>query len=225
MTEFSLALALFLLSHSIPARPALRGSLTAVLGERPYLVLYSMLSLGLLIWLISAAFRAPFLPLWNLSLSQYYVPVVLMLPTFMLFIGGAVSPNPLSIAFSRQSFDPDRPGIVAVTRHPILWGFALWAFSHVVPNGDLVSLIMFGGFGLFALAAMPLTDRRKRRQLGPDWETLAAGTSILPFAGRAPWRWPRHTLAITLIGGTLRYLAMLWLHPTLFGPDPRIVFS
>lgn len=224
MTEFFLILALFLLSHSIPARPALRERLTAILGERTYLILYSILSLGLFAWLISAAMRAPFVPLWDLSISHYFVPVVLMLPAFILFVGGAVSPNPLSIAFSRRPFDPDRPGIVAVTRHPILWGFALWAFAHVIPNGDLVSLIMFGGFGLFALAAMPLTDRRKNRQLGPDWKRLAAGSSILPFAGRAPWRWPRGTLAMTLIGGGLLYLALLWLHPMLFGPDPRIVF-
>lgn len=225
MFEFLLALALFLVSHSIPARPAIRNRLTAALGERTYVILYSILSLGLLAWLISAATRAPFVPLWDLAIGQYYVPVILMLPIFMLFVGGAVCPNPLSIGFSRRSFDPTRPGIVAITRHPILWGFALWAFAHVVPNGDLVSLIMFGGFGLFALAAMPLIDRRKRRQLGADWGRLASGTSILPFAGHVPRRWPRGTLAATLIGGAALYLLLVWLHPWLFGPDPKIAFS
>ena len=225
MFEFFLVLALFLISHSIPARPMIRSRLTAALGERTYLILYSILSLGLLAWLISAATRAPFVPLWDLSIGQYYAPVILMMPSFMLFVGGAVSPNPLSISFSRRPFDPARPGIVAITRHPILWGFALWAFGHVIPNGDLVSLIMFGGFGLFALAAMPLTDRRKRRQLGEDWQRLAAATSILPLAGRAPWRWPRGLLAATLLGGALLYVLLLWLHPLLFGPDPKVVFS
>jgi uncharacterized membrane protein len=46
MPEVLLALALFLAAHSIPARPAVRGRLVATLGERPYLLLYSLLSLG-----------------------------------------------------------------------------------------------------------------------------------------------------------------------------------
>lgn len=225
MVEFFLALALFLLSHSIPARPAIRGRLTAALGERTYIILYSLLSLGLLAWLISAATRAPYVPIWNFSIEQYYAPLLLMLPTFMLLVGGAASPNPLSISFSRRPFDPKRPGIVAVTRHPILWGFATWAFAHIVPNGDLVSIIMFGGFGLFALAAMPVIDGRKRRALGEEWDRLARGTSILPFTGRAPRPWPSSLLPVTLLGGVLLYLLFLWLHPFLFGPDPKIALA
>ena len=189
MTEFLAALALFLLSHAIPARPSLRQRLVATVGERTYQILYSLLSLVLLAWLISAATRAPYVPLWDLTLEQYWVPVVAMLPAFILFAGGAISPNPLSISFSRRRFDPERAGIVAVTRHPLLWGFALWAFAHVVPNGDLVSLIMFGGFGLFALAGMALADRRKRRQMGSDWGDLARRTPSSPSRRRPDEGW------------------------------------
>lgn len=227
MTEFFAALALFLLSHAIPARPALRSRLASMLGERTYQFLYSLLSLAILVWLISAAARAPYVPLWDLSIGQYWVPVVLMLPAFVLFAGGAISPNPLSISFSWRPFDPARPGIVAVTRHPVLWAFALWAFAHVVPNGDLVSLIMFGGFGLFALAGMALIDRRKKRQMGAEWDALARRTSVIPFVpspgGRFPWDW--RGLALALVIGALLYVALLHLHPLLFGPDPRMVFG
>ena len=227
MIEFFAALALFLLSHAIPARPGLRQRLVGTLGERPYQLLYSLLSLVLLAWLISAATRAPYVPLWDLTIEQYWVPVVLMLPAFILFAGGAIAPNPLSISFSRRPFDPERAGIVAVTRHPVLWGFALWAFAHVVPNGDLVSLIMFGGFGLFALAGMALIDRRKKRQLGDEWEALARRTSLIPFAPppgeRLPLDW--RGLAVALAVGLLLYVALLHLHPILFGPDPRAVFG
>lgn len=225
MSEFLLALVAFLLSHSIPARPVVRARLSSLLGERAYIVCYSLLSIALLAWLIGAATWAPFVPLWDLSLDQYYVPVILMLPAFMLLAGGAASPNPLSIGFSRARFDPARPGIVGITRHPILWSFALWAFAHIVPNGDLVSLIMFGGFGLFAVAAMSLVDRRKRRELGEQWSRLAAGTSVLPLARGLPRRWPQGTLAATLLGGAALYGLLLWLHPLLFGPDPKLVFA
>jgi uncharacterized membrane protein len=227
--EFLAALALFLASHSIPARPRVRARLVEQLGERGYILGYSVLSLALLAWLLSAASRAPFLPLWDLAIWQYYVPIALMLPAFLLFVGGAICPNPLSISFSRSAFDPGRPGIVAITRHPILWGFALWAFAHVVPNGDLVSVVMFGGFGSFALVAMPIVDRRKRRALGASWHDLAKRTSLVPFgalaAGRTGMSWRTSQLSATRASGAGLYAALLWLHPWLFGPDPRLAFG
>ena len=227
MAEFFAALALFLISHMIPARPAVRQRLAGMLGERTYQILYSILSLILLVWLISAAARAPYVPLWDPTIEQYWLPVIVMLPAFMLIAGGAIAPNPLSISFSRRRFDPERPGIVAVTRHPVLWGFALWAFAHVVPNGDLVSLIMFGGFGLFALAGMALIDRRKRRQLGAEWEALVRRTSVIPFVPTSGLRlpWELRGLAVAAVVGALLYVALLHLHPWLFGPDPSLVFS
>ena len=150
-----------------------------------------------------------------------------LVPAFILFAGGAIAPNPLSISFSRRPFDPDRPGIVAVTRHPLLWAFAIWAFAHVVPNGALVSLIMFGGFGLFALAGMALMDRRKRRQLGSGWEPLAGRTSAVPFLpSRGPrLPWDQRGLGAATIAAALLYAALLHLHPWLFGPDPKLVFA
>ncbi|WP_447932456.1 NnrU family protein [Sphingopyxis fribergensis] len=229
MVEFFAALAIFLVSHSVPARPAMRSKCVALLGERPYLFVYSIVSLGLLAWLLSAASRAPYIALWEVSLAQYFAPIVLMVPAFFLFGGGAFCPNPLSVSFSRTRFDPARPGIVAITRHPLLWGFALWALAHMVPNGDLVSVMMFGGFGLFALLAMPLIDRRKRRALGPIWTELARQTSILPGAawlsGRTVLRWRWHELLATLIATASLYAGLLWAHPYLFGPDPKIIFA
>lgn len=229
MAEFLAALLAFLLSHSLPERTGLRRRLAAAIGERTYLILYSLLSIVLLVWLISAALRAPFVLLWPLQAWHYYVPLALMLPASMLLVGGAVTPNPLSIGFSRRRFDPGRPGLVGVTRHPILWAFALWSFAHLVANGDLVSAILFGGFGLFALSGMAILDRRKRRRLGGDWQRLAARTSAIPFAallaGRASWRWRAGELAATLIGGALLYCALLRLHPIVFGIDPAAVLG
>ena len=229
MTEFVVALAIFLLSHSLPTRTGLRQRLSSAFGERSYLIGYSFLSILLLAWLISAAARAPFVPLWDLEPQHYWVPLLLMLPASMLFVGGAASANPLSVTFSRRDFDPARPGLVGITRHPILWGFALWSFSHAVPNGDLVSLIMFGGFGLFALVGMVAVDRRKRRALGESWDRLAGTTSIVPLAallaGRAAARWRVFDLLATIFGGTLLYLALLRLHPVVIGPDPAAILG
>ena len=224
MVEFLLALALFLAAHVIPSRTGLRGTLVRRFGEPVYLVGYSLLSLALLAWLIHAAIRAPTVPLWPTSIAHYRIALALMLPASMLIVGGAASPNPLSVSFGGAGYDPAVPGLVGVSRHPLLWGFALWALAHLLPNGELVPLIMFGGFGLFALSGIAIVDRRKRRQLGGDWQRLAAPTSAFPFAA-----WPRHpaarrwsagALVRTLAGGTGLYLLLLWLHPRLIGPDP-----
>ena len=210
MPEFVLALALFLAAHSIPARPAVRGRLVAAVGERPYLLLYSLLSLALLAWLISAAVRAPTITLWPTTLGSYHLALALMLPASCLLVGGLASPNPFSISLSRRPFDPDRPGIVGLVRHSVLWGFALWAFVHAVANGDLVSLILFGGFLLFSLAGMKMVGRRRTR-------ALAGKAASLQPTGRG---WTAAQILVTFGGGTLFYLATLFGHPHLIGPNP-----
>ncbi len=212
MTEFLLALAGFLFAHVLPSRFGLRARLVSTVGERTYLIGYSLLSLALIAWLISAAVRAPVVPLWQTQVWHYHAALTLMLPASMLFLGGALSPNPLSVSFRKTGYDPKQPGVVGLTRHPILWAFLLWSVAHVLPNGDLVSLIMFGGFAVFALGGMTILDRRRRRELGPDWQRLAATA------------WPDFgSLFVAIVGGALLWALLLWLHPVLIGPDPLAI--
>ena len=65
-------------------------------------------------------------------------------------------PNPFSFGGAQNArFDPARPGIVRWVRHPILLSLALWAGLHLLPNGDLSHVILFG-----VLGALPLPDVR-----------------------------------------------------------------
>lgn len=213
MTEFFLALALFLLAHSIPARPAVRGRLVALFGERQYLILYSLLSVGLLVWLIGAALRAPSMPLWPAGLWAWHLSLGLMLPACWLLAGGLALPNPRSISLSRAPFDPAVPGLAGWIRHPVLWGFALWAGVHLLANGELVLAILFGIFLLFSLLGMKLVDRRKRRHMGDE------------AAARLGRRWTAWQLLVTFGGGTLLYFALLGAHPHVIGVDPGALLS
>jgi uncharacterized membrane protein len=227
MSDFILALALFLAAHVLPVRTGIKDWLVTRFGRGPYLAGYSLVSLGLLAWIIAAAIRAPVIPLWSVTVDHYWIALILMLPASILFVGGVLMPNPLSIGFVSAGFDPSRPGLAGVTRHPLLWGFALWAIAHIPANGELVPLIMFGGFGIFATFGMLIVDRRKQRQLGDDWSRLADSTAIWPFkawfAHSAARRWRASEAVITLFGGIAFYLLLLWLHPRLIGPDPRAV--
>jgi uncharacterized membrane protein len=222
--DFLLALAAFLAAHVLPARLGWRDRIAERIGERSYQLGYSLLSVVLLAWLIKAALAAPVVPLWPGALWQYHLALGLMVPACILLVAAAFSPNPLSISFHASGYDRAYPGIVGVTRHPLLWGFALWSIAHLVANGDLVSLILFGGFGLFSFGGLVILDRRKRRQLGTHWPELAAATSVVPFVAwfRHPSarRWRGASLLIALGGGAGLYALLLTLHPLVIGPDP-----
>ena len=220
--EFAAAFAVFMLSHTLPARPSLRRPLTRLLGERGYLLGYSLVSLGVLAWLVAAAARAPFVLLWPYAAWQAWVPNLVMPVVCLLAAYGVGAPNPLSFGGTARGFDPSRPGVAAVSRHPLLLAIALWAGAHVVANGDLAHLLLFGSFAAFAVLAMPALDRRKRRQLGEDeWRRLAAHTSAWPLAALSHGR-----ARVTLPGmwrfaaGVLLWIAMLHLHEPVIGVSP-----
>ena len=225
MIEFFAALIVFFTAHVIPAHTGLRDWAQQRLGVRPYLILYSGLSIALLGWVISASLRASYIPLWTPASWSYVIPIALMPFSFMLLSAAIFQPNPLSIAFTKGDFDPGHPGIVAITRHPILWGFGLWAGAHIPPNGDLIRVILFFLLALFAFTGMPLMERRQRQSLGQDnWQALSANTSIVPFAailaGRASWPKDR-TFHLALVIGLALYAVFLTMaHGWLFGVAP-----
>jgi len=197
MTELLAAIAAFVLAHVVPPAPPVRARLIGWLGRQVYLAAYSLLSLALIGWIFAAARRADHVPLWDPAPWQALVPIVVMPLATWLLVAGLAEPNPLSISFLSAKVEAERdqkPGPAAsVTRHPVLWAFLLWALSHIPPNGDVVSLILFGGAAALAGGGLAAMDRRMRRRLGEArWQMLAGATSLLPFAailaGRARLR-------------------------------------
>ncbi|CAH2601449.1 NnrU family protein [Rhodovastum atsumiense] len=223
--ELAAAIILFMLAHVLPARPFLRDRLTDALGEEGYLLVYSAVSLVLLGWLIVATGRAPHIQLWPFEPWQLWVPNVLMPLACLLLAFGFGAPNPLSFGgWAVERFEADRPGIAGITRHPLLLATLFWSGGHIVPNGDLAHVILFGSFAFFSLIGMPVTDARKQRQLGRrTWLWLAGRTSLVPFAALLSGRWQPslHRFSVRRLGvAGLIYLAFLALHPWLIGVSP-----
>ena len=213
--EFIAALMLFLLSHAIPVRPPVRHWLVARLGLRQFTVAYSLLSLLILAWLIGAAARAPYvgvLPHWEIF---RWAPLLLMPLACLLGVGGVMRQNPLSFGgLGLGAFDPADPGILAVSRHPLLAAMALWGGAHLLANGDLAHVILFGLFAGFAWAGMQAIDRRKLRQMGQsEWNRLSRNTARLNLARLRP------SAREAALAGAV-FLGLLMLHAPVIGYSP-----
>ncbi len=175
-TEFAVACLVFLVSHAVPVGTPIKSWLVAHLGSRGFTLLYSLLSCGVFAWMIVAAARAPFVPLWSWAPWQNGVAIVVMLGVCLLVAIALGRPNPFSFGGPDEGFDPEAPGLVRWMRHPLLWALALWAGTHGVANGNLAHGILFFGSVSFALLGMKIIDRRQRSAQGAEWTGLWART-------------------------------------------------
>jgi uncharacterized membrane protein len=209
--EFIAAFVVFFASHVIPIRPGVKGPIVARIGARGFTTLYAILSTVILIWLIVAAGRAPQVMLWEWALWQIHIPLSAMLPATLLITMSLGRPNPLSFGgLHNERFDPDHPGIVGWVRHPLLAALAIWAGAHMVPNGDLAHVILFGLFFGFALLGMRIIDKRKRR-LMPEWQRLTKTARRIEIT---PGGLVRFAVGCGIYG------LLLWLHTPVIGVSP-----
>ncbi|WP_298493448.1 NnrU family protein [uncultured Maritimibacter sp.] len=212
-TEFFAALVVFFVLHAVPVRPGVKGPLVARFGRPAFSIGYSLLSLATLVWLIGAAGRAPYVELWPLTDGARHIALVMMALSVLILALGIARPNPLSFGGGGNfRFNPAHPGIVGYTRHPLLAAIALWALAHLVANGDLAHVILFGLFVGFSVLGMRMIDRRKQRELGDaTWHHYAATRRELSIGGNGA---VRLGLAVTL------YLLLILLHGPIIGVWP-----
>jgi uncharacterized membrane protein len=176
-------LILFLGGHVVTRARGVRDGLITRLGEGAYKVAYSLVSaLGLALILFGWKY-APFVPVWDPPGWTRHLPITLMWPAFVLLVATYL------------------PGAIrAKLKHPMLVAVKLWAFGHLLANGDLKSILLFGSFLAWAVIARIGLKRQERRE------------------GRAPQRasWPYDVLAL-VIGTALYGLFGAYLHPLLIG--------
>lgn len=224
MQTLLLTIGVFIAFHIIPAIGPIRRGLISTIGKAPYIVGYSLLSLGLLGWVGVAYAEADYIEVWATAEWMRWVPVFVMYPACALLVGSLAHANPLSVGLRGSSYDPEKPGIVSVTRHPLMWSLMLWSVAHIVPNGDVASLLMFGLFTLLGAFGPMSLDAKARRKLGAErWAELAGPTSNVPFAailrGRTPADWG-NVLCQPAIGGMILYAVLMGGHPFVIGASP-----
>lgn len=218
MEQITFAAIAFVGTHFAMSHP-LRAPLVRALSERGFLLLYTLVSFATLGWLIVAYRAAPPEPLWwTPGDALWVVATVVMLVASVLLVGSLIGNPALPTGGKPAAVPGEARGVFAVTRHPMLWAFALWAAVHVAIYPTAANAILCAAIGVLALVGAALQDRKKAR-LQPDrWRAWEARTSYWPFAAIARRRARFGGLrAHDLAGGVVIWLAATWAHLPLAG--------
>jgi len=189
------AAAVFLGIHLLISGTRLRDAITGIIGERAYLGLFSLASIGVIVWLVmaynAAGPLAENIRLYSLGEGMHDLGIPVVGLAFFLAVQGLFLPNPTALMQEGSiSKDGTIQGVLRITRHPFLWGVALWSAFHLAANGDEASIILFGTFLVLSILGTFSIDAKRRRKMGEAWASFAAKTSNIPFGaaitGRAP---------------------------------------
>ena len=195
MLLFILGLVLFFGIHMLPFYPEYRVQLIEKLdsatidAEIMYKIIFSVISLLGLIFIGVGKGSMEFIGLWDIPVFFRYVAVVLILASFILMVA-AYPPN----------------NIKRYVPHPMLTGVIVWGVTHMLVNGDVVSLILFGSFVAYSVVAIKLANKRQQ-----DISSEQEAQQQIPVVKDAI------VIGIAMFG----FLLLLWMHKLLFG---RAVF-
>ncbi|NDW52405.1 NnrU family protein [Aliiroseovarius sp. PrR006] len=210
---YIIAILVFFLTHSIPVRPTNKARVVAHLGARGFTLGYSTLSIATLSFVIIAANHTPFVELWPWAPWQNYVTLIAMAGAVLIASLAIGRPNPLSFGGgNNDQFDPRTAGIIGWVRHPLLAALLLWSLGHLIPNGNLAHVILFGLLASFSFLGKRIIDKRNQRLLGlENWQHLSH---------------TQRDIAITWSGlmrvciGIAIYLLLLYVHSAIIGVTP-----
>ena len=200
---------MFLATHFLMSHP-LRAPLVRRLGEKGFQIAYSLVAIilfGLMIWSYHAIGRER--QAWQPTEWAFGIGAVLMWLGAILFVGSFVG-NPALPGARGPRGGPK--GVFAITRHPMMWGFALWAITHILVLAQPKAVMFYGSILLLALVGSGFQDRKKAGLMGERWHEWTAQTAFIPFG-----RGFAHPGWFAFIGGSILYLGVTWLHPVRVG--------
>jgi len=181
-----LGLALFFGVHVLTTQRDLRAQLIAKAGESVYKIGYALVSfagLALIVWGFADYRATGWIDVWSPPTAFKHITVALMLPAVILVVASYV-----------------RGRIYTTLKHPMLAGIKLWAVAHLLANGDLGSIILFGSF--LAWAVFDRISLKRRTD---------SGAPPIPVGG------PGNDL-IAIAVGVIAYLALAFaFHPVVIG--------
>lgn len=220
MINLALAVLAFVGGHFLLSSAPMRTPIVARIGERAFSGLYSALMLAAFVWMVTAFRTAPFIPLWSAPPAARIIPIVVMPFACLLLVGGLTVRNPTLVMQSVAMSGDPAPGLLKMTRHPVMWAFGLWALAHLIVNSEAAAVLLFGGLAVLALVGTLAIDAKRRARDPAGFARLAAQTSNTPLIALIVGRtrlhfgdigWWRLLLAAAL------YVALIFAHPFFSG--------
>lgn len=207
------AAAAFLGTHFLLSHP-LRAPIVRRVGEGPFLGLYALVAAITLLWLALAYRAADPGPLWwEVGDGLWALASVLTLIASVLLMGSLIGNPAMPNPGTPGAVPAEARGVFAITRHPMMWSFALLGVAHILVFPTTPNIVLAKAIILLALFGAALQDRKKEKLQPERWRAWEKLTSYWPFAaiasGRARFGGFRpHDWA----GGIVLWLAATWAH-------------
>lgn len=218
MNNLVMGAALFVGSHFLLSHP-LRAPVADRIGERGFQIVYSVVAIATFILLVRGYQSMPAeLPLWAVGDGLWALASLIVLFASILFLGSLIGNPAMAVPGAEKAAAAPARGVFAITRHPMMWGFALWAVAHimVVPTPGQILLCL--ALIVLALGGSLGQDSKKAKLMGPAWQDWQSRTAFIPFSGQFSGRlsWadamPRPH---ALFGGIVVWLVATWAHGAL----------
>ncbi|MHA7820725.1 MAG: NnrU family protein [Erythrobacter sp.] len=196
----------FVGSHFAMSHP-LRAQMVGVLGNTGFQLVYSLVSAVAVVWIYFAFREAPPADLPPPGEVEWVIATLLTIPAMVLLAGSLIGNPALPLPGAEKQARAEPRGVFTITRHPMMWGFALWALSHIILHWSWRTTITATAIGLLALVGARLQDRKKAVLMGDAWLEWEGRTNYWPQlgnlarAGALPW---------TL--GLIFFVFFTWLH-------------
>lgn len=219
MTMLLVALVAFVGSHLAMSHP-LRASMVQTLGNNGFQIAYLVVSFATLGWAAHEFGKVPYGDLlWSVGTGLWTVSTILMLVASILLLGSFVRNPALPAPGAAKLATQPARGVFAITRHPMMWSFALWSLAHVLVAPRPAVIALCAAIAFLALVGAAGQDAKKATLMGDAWRDWASRTTYWPLAGqlsgRIPWAFPgMHALG----GGLVVWLVATWAHPLAGGP-------
>lgn len=187
MTILLTGMLVFVGFHLLISGTGLRNVLVGAIGDKPFLGVFtlgSLVGLGMVIYGYTLAMDSEYAGefLWDLPQLVRPVTSILTLVGLYFFVASFVK-NPTSMGGEEglDHVEDTVVGILRITRHPLMWGFSLWAIGHLLSNGELPNVLLFGTILTVAFIGTFSLDGKRARTEGDRWTAFAQATSNIPF--------------------------------------------
>ena len=220
LLELLVASTTFVGIHISMSSSSIRTLLLACLGQKKFRLLYFLISGVLFSWIITAYLRAPSLVLFEPNTGMKHVSFSIMGFACFLVVFGYTTSNPMATGKKGEGVHSLPFGVLKITRHPIMWGMALFAFCHVLASGTAAAFIFFGSIATLAITGAHHIDMNKQAEENGGWDAYLKLTSHVPLGAiisgrirveRGEYKWWQMVLTAGL------YVFFLMSHEAIIG--------